>query len=211
MRIVILGAGGHAQVIADAIRRGRDSSAPLELVGFLDDNPETWGSTILGAAVLGGNDRLGEIEHDCVIVGIGNNRTRRLIYERLHARGERFATVIHPAATIADDVTVGEGCVIFAGAVVNTGSQIGANVILNTGCSVDHHNRIGDHAHIAPGSHLGGNVEVGAGAFVGIGATVLPQTRLGAWCTVGAGAVAVGPVDEGVTVVGVPARPLWPR
>ena len=63
-----------------------------------------------------------------------------------------------------------------------------------------------------PTSHrahiMGGEVVIEEGALVGIGAIVVPRTTIGAWATVGAGAVVIKPVPPGVTVVGVPARPL---
>jgi len=61
---------------------------------------------------------------------------------------------------------------------------------------------------IAPGAHLGGEVTIGEGVLIGIGATVMPQRRVGDWAVVGAGACVVEDVPDGVTVVGVPARPL---
>jgi acetyltransferase-like isoleucine patch superfamily enzyme len=97
---------------------------------------------------------------------------------------------------------------ICAGVVVNTGSVIGSHVILNTSCTVDHHNSVGSCAHIAPGTHTGGDTVIEEGGLVGIGAIVAPRTSVGAWATVGAGAVVTKPVPPGVTVVGVPARPL---
>ena len=53
VRIIILGAGGHAQVIADAVQRAREAGAAWELVGFLDDNPALAGHVRLGLPILG--------------------------------------------------------------------------------------------------------------------------------------------------------------
>ena len=66
--------------------------------------------------------------------------------------------------------------------------------------------RIGACAHIAPAAVLCGSVEIGEGALVGAGAVVTPGKRVGVGAVVGAGAVVVRNVDEGATVVGVPAR-----
>ena len=67
-------------------------------------------------------------------------------------------------------------------------------------------NVIGDHAHIAPGVHLGGDVTIGEGTLIGIGAVVMPQRRVGAWCTVGAGAVVTRDLPDQVVAIGAPAR-----
>lgn len=210
MRIVIIGAGGHAQVVADIFFRMREAGEDMEPVGFLDDNPELAGRSFLGLLVLGTIGRLTEITHDAVIIAIGDNRKRGALYKVLEGRGERFATARHPGTTIAPDARIGPGSMISAGVIVNPGSAVGANVILNTGSTADHHNRIGDHVHIAPGVHMGGGVTVDEGALVGIGATVVPGRRIGAWSVVGAGAVVVRDVPPGRTVVGVPAKERRP-
>lgn len=206
MRIITLGAGGHAQVIADAVQRAREAGAAWELVGFLDDNPALAGQMRLGRPILGSIATLAQHAHDGCVIGIGDNQLRKHIFRQLCAQGEQVVTIIHPRAMVAPDVTVGAGAVIFAGVVVNTGATIGENVILNTACTVDHHNIVDDHAHIAPGAHLGGDVRIGEGAFVGIGATVMPQRSIGAWSIVGAGALVHRDIPDRVTAIGVPAR-----
>lgn len=208
VRILILGAGGHAQVVADILLRARDAGQPITPIGYLDDDASLHGKVLVDLPVLGYTSSLGRIPHDAVIIAIGNNQIRKRLADELSAAGETFASARHPSAIIAPDVRIGSGVMICAGVVVNTGTVIGAHVILNTGCTVDHHNSIGSHAHIAPGVHTGGEVVIEEGVLVGIGATVAPRTSVGGWAVVGAGAVVTKPVPPGITVVGVPARPL---
>jgi sugar O-acyltransferase (sialic acid O-acetyltransferase NeuD family) len=205
-RILVLGAGGHAQVVADILMRTFDAGKRIKPLGYLDDNCKYHGQTLLGLPVLGSITDLARVVHDTLIVAIGDNHTRQALFNQLQHQGKCFVTAKHPAAVIAPDVSIGPGVVICAGVVVNPGSMIGANVILNTGCTVDHHNHISAHAHVGPGAHLGGEVQVGTGALIGIGATVLPRCRIGSWSLVGAGAVVHTDVPDRAVVVGVPAR-----
>jgi sugar O-acyltransferase (sialic acid O-acetyltransferase NeuD family) len=206
MKVLILGAGGHGQVIADILVQMQRNGHTLEILGYLDDNAERSGLSLLGFPVLGQFAQLKTIEHDAVIIGVGSNSARYDLYERLLQSGEHFVTACHPSAVIGSGVSIEPGTVIGAGVIVNPVTTIGANVILNTGCTVDHHNHIGAHAHIAPGSHLGGDVNIGIGTLVGIGATVMPQRNIGDWSIVGAGSVVTRSIPDQVVVTGVPAQ-----
>lgn len=205
-RVLIIGAGGHAQVVADILLRAAEAGGDAQPIGFLDDDPELLGARILGLPVIGPLASLGETEHDAVIVGIGDNRKRSQIFEELGKKGEEMACAVHPAARLAPDVQLGKGVMVCAGVVVNVGTVVGEGVILNTGCTVDHHNHIEAHAHIAPGAHLGGDVRIGAQALVGIGAAVIPGCSVGEGSVVGAGAAVVSDIPDHAKAVGVPAR-----
>jgi sugar O-acyltransferase (sialic acid O-acetyltransferase NeuD family) len=205
MKVLVLGAGGHAQVVADILRAQRLAGGPISFVGYLDDRAADLRDA-LGGDVLGTIEDCSKIEHDALIVAIGDNATRRRLFDHAQDRGAHFATARHPASTIAPNVGVGRGSMVCAGVVVNTMAVIEANTIINTAASVDHHCHIGSHVHIAPGVRLGGDVTVDEGALVGIGAIVLPGKTIGAWAVVGAGAVVISDVPAGATVVGVPAR-----
>lgn len=204
--ILILGSGGHAQVVGDILIQARRAEGTYELIGFLDDDSALVGSKILGKPVLGTLSQLDDFTHEAIIIGIGENKVRTRVFEEVKAQKENVINAIHPDAVLASNVKLGEGVVICAGVVVNTGTIIGDNVILNTGCTVDHHSCLDDHVHIAPGVHLGGEVKIGDGALIGIGATVMPQRQVGAWSVVGAGGVVNTDLGNKVVATGVPAR-----
>jgi sugar O-acyltransferase (sialic acid O-acetyltransferase NeuD family) len=194
----------HAKVVADALlAAGKD-----EFAGFLDDDPASWGLQILRYPVLGPLTAWSDKKIDGIVVAVGENAARKLIFEQLLAAGATLASVVHPRALLGRGVKLGRGVVALANAVINAGSSIGDNVILNTACSIDHDNEIASHVHLAPGVHTAGGVRIGEGAFLGIGASVLPNISIGAWAIIGAGAVVTAAVPDRVTVVGAPAKKI---
>lgn len=205
--ILIVGAGGHARVVADLVRL----SGTYRICGFLDDNaPERRGSAYEASTILGGIEALpelrGQVAH--AVIAIGDNDARLGVAEQLAAHGYSLATLIHPTATVAASAVIGPGTVIMAGAIINAATVIGGNVIINTAATVDHDCRIADGAHIGPGTHLGGHITVGRAALLGVGCAVKPGISIGAGAVVGVGAAVVSDVEPRRTVAGVPARVL---
>ncbi len=205
-RILIIGAGGHGQVVADILWQRKKNGEDLQLVGYLDDDVQLLGRRFTDIEVLGPVSAHTVIPHDATIVAIGDNHTRRHVCFALRSEGETFTTAVHPSALLGHGARIGTGAMICAGTIVGVGAVIGAHAILNTSCSVDHHNQIGDFVHLAPGCHTGGEVTVEEGVLVGIGATVLPRIRIGAWSVVGGGAVALHPIPGSVMAYGNPCR-----
>lgn len=200
MRLLVVGAGGHAKVVIEAARR-----AGLVVVGAIGDPRKT--DSVSCVPVYAAPDG---IDADEFIVAVGDNRARAELYAAYLARGLNPATIVHPTAVIAEFVSLGAGVFIAAGAIVNTEAVIGDNAILNTGCSVDHDCVIGDHAHIGPMSGLCGAVRIGTGALVGIGCSLIPGVSVGDWSILGAGSVVVDDLCDDTVFAGVPARPLRP-
>jgi len=201
--IVIVGAGGHSKVVADAAVR-----AGFEIMGFVDDQANTAplpGYWLMGTiADLANMRALSSAAR--ILVAIGDNRTRMRVVEELALPAGRYATVIDPSAVVSRYASIAEGTVVLQGAIVNAGTAVGRHAVLNTGCTVDHDCRIGDYAHVSPGTHLAGGVAVGEGAHLGIGACAIPGCSVGDWSVIGAGAAIVKDVPAKCVAVGVPAK-----
>ena len=207
-RYILIGTGEHARVLADAMR-----ACGLELSAVASPDAPMLTGPLTGLSHLASDEEVMALGPEGILLvnGIGSiarPHKRRAAFEKFHAAGFRFASVVHPSAVIASHVDIEGGAQIMAGVVVQTGARIGADALLNTGALVDHDCRIGQHVHIAPGACLSGNVSVGNTSHVGIGACVIQGRTIGADVVVAAGAVVISDIPDGATVAGVPARTI---
>ena len=200
--VIIIGAGGHAKVVLAALL-----AMGKQVIGLTDAAAELFNSTILGHAVLG-NDQAVLASYGPEAVDLANGlgstsdtTVRQTVFERFSKMGYIFPPVSHPAAVIAQEVSIGEGAQIMAGAVVQPGTSIAANVIVNTRASIDHDCYIGAHSHVAPGATLSGNVSVGQGCHIGTGAIVIQAICIGANTLVGAGTTVIDSTPDGARVI----------
>lgn len=204
-KLLILGAGGHGKVVADAA----ESMRTWDEVVFID---RKYPSLVKNGRwpVIGGQDGLRELrEHfSHAFVAIGNAETRLMLLDELESWGFEVPIIRHPSSIVAEDVLLGKGSVVLAGAIINTGSRVERGCIVNTGACIDHDCILGKGVHVCPGVSLAGEVTVGEFGWIGIGATVIQQKKIGKCATVGAGAVVILDVPDNVTVVGVPAKVL---
>lgn len=196
--VILIGAGGHARVVLDALR-----SMSRECLGVAAPGCDEFdGANGLGddAAVFA------RFPEGCeAAMGLGGTpgqgapgtKLRRKVYEDYRARGFRFPPVIGRGAIISPASMLEDGAQVMAGAVLQPGVRVGLNALVNTGACIDHDAHIEPHAMVAPGAVLCGGVRIGAGAYIGAGAVVLQGVVVGPEAVVAAGAVATAEVPAG--------------
>lgn len=208
-KTVCLGGGGHAKVLIEIAHRGRN----LEVVAITERDISKHGRSLFGIPIVGEDDRLPELLKKGIraaIIGVGGvqvSPVRRKLFAEAERLGFEMANVIDPNAIVSKEVRLGKGVTIFAGVIVNAGAVLGHNVVLYSGAIVEHDVTLEDHVQISPGAILAGGVRVGEGSFLGAGCCLLQGIHVGRNATVGAGAVVLEDVPDGITVVGIPARP----
>lgn len=195
-RLIIIGASGHGKVVADIAK----------LCGYNDiiflDNDSRIKSCSEYQVI--GTDTIGyELKGD-MFIAVGNGEIRKKLMDRYS--GRNFPILKHPSSVLAKNVEIGAGCVIMAGAIINTDTKIGKGCIINTGSSVDHDCVLGDFVHVAVGAHICGTVNVGDGTWIGAGSTVSNNVNICSNCIVGAGAVIVKDIKSMGTYIGIPAK-----
>jgi sugar O-acyltransferase (sialic acid O-acetyltransferase NeuD family) len=209
--ILVLGTGGTSREIAEAIEAINAVSPTWRMVGYLDDDLGQQGRTPGGHAVVG---RLAEarlFEGAFLINGIGSPRNyvqKREIIAQTGLPNERFATIVHPLASVSPSAVVAPGAALLAHVVVGAEARIGQHVVVLPHTYVGHHTRIGECSCVAAGVAIGGNCEVGADCYLGMGCLVRDGLAVGEGALVGMGAVVVRSVPSRCVSVGNPARPV---
>lgn len=200
--IILIGAGGHSKVIQDII----SSSKMGRIHAILDDAITTRKAE--NGVIYSDMTFINEINiiDFKYCIGIGSNKARKTIYNKINIPIENYITLIHPTAVISKSARVGFGTVIMPNAVINADTKVGNHCIINSGAVVEHDNEIGDFAHISPNATLTGTVTIGEGSHIGAGSTIIPGKQVGSWTTIGAGAVVIEDIGNNETAIGIPAK-----
>ncbi|MEE9209882.1 MAG: hypothetical protein V3U23_05465 [Kiloniellales bacterium] len=175
MDVVLIGAGGHAKAVVEAILGRGD-----RLTAYVDPRPAPW----LDARHFEQDcDALAELSGAVFAIGLGGvepaDLKRRLaLYEQYRAAGFAAPAVVHPAAHVSPSAELEDGAIVLAAAVVQPGASVGTAAIVNTGASVEHDSEIGPGSHVAPGAILLGECRIGRCSMIGAGALVLPETHV---------------------------------
>lgn len=206
--LLLVGAGGLAREVLAAVRALPEAWAPL---GALDDDPARHGSTVDGLPVLGGTDLVYEHPEAAVVVCVANSARpagRLTVARKLGLSDGRWATVVHPAASVPAGASLGPGTVLLAGTVLTTPMRVGAHVLAMPHVLLTHDDEVADGVTFAGRATLAGGVRVGESAYLGQGSMIREGVSIGAEAVIGMGAVVLSDVPPGQVWAGVPAKRL---
>ena len=210
--IVIVGAGGFAREVAWLVRDVNRGSEPIwNLLGFIDAKSDRIGHPIGDCSIIGDDEWLLHQEHPLnVVIGIGSPVLLQKTSDSLTRNGNlQFPNIIHPTVIWdTDRIEIGRGNIVGAGNILTTDIRIGSFNILNLASTFGHDAVIGNCCVVNPGVNLSGGVSLGDRCLIGTGSVILENLAIQHDVTVGGGAVVTRHVQAGLTVVGIPAKPL---
>ena len=203
--IMLLGAGGHACVLADMLQQQQ-----RQLTAVVSPVPSQ--SSLLSniKRFTSDDDVLQfKVENIVLVNGIGSlpeahalPSLRQRLFEHFSQLGYEFATLSSNSAIVSPCATLKTGAQVFSGAIVQTHAQIGVNSIINSGAIIEHDCTIGSNNHIAPGAVLSGNVTTDNNVHIGTGANIIQGITIGANSVIAAGAIVTKNVSENSIVYG---------
>ena len=210
LKLTIIGAGGFGRETLDVLKAIDPEGSLWHVVGFVDSAaPNVDLFQRINATYLGNDESfLREQLATHFTVAIGDPVHRRRIVSQYVSAGLTPVRLLHPSATVGSDVTIGLGSIICAQSSLTTNIRIGEHAHVDRASTIGHDCTIGDFASLMPGSVVSGDVRIGNGVRIGANACILPGLDIGDSVTVGAGAVVTKDIPAGMTVAGVPARPL---
>jgi sugar O-acyltransferase (sialic acid O-acetyltransferase NeuD family) len=181
-----------------------------QLIAFVDDSPDKAGTEKFGVPVLSraAFDKYPDAKVLAVPGSPTSFRNRAAVVAGLKVKQERFATVIHPSASVSPRAQVGYNVLIMAGVAVSGTAVIGNHVCLLPNTVVHHDSSVGDWTLIGSNVTIAGNVTVGANAYIGSGTSVINGARVGEGALLGLGTNVIRDVAPQTTVAGNPARTL---
>lgn len=210
-KVIIIGGAGHGSVIASCINdnRNRFKDYEWEVKGFCNDyDSEVDGYPVLGKII----DIPKLLEQGYYFVWgihlIGRNAKTAELYESIQIPDNRWATIIHKTAFIAESVILEPGVFVMANAYIAARSRIGKCSMIKANTNIGHDVVIAPICHIAMGSIVVSCVEVGYCANVAVGATILAHCKIGNYAMAGAASLVSHDIPDFEIHVGVPAKYL---
>lgn len=204
--IILIGAGGHASVLADMLL---ESGHVIAGIVSIISAKRVDLATITRYATDEEFMKKCKPNEVTLVNGLGSlpvSTTRFDLHKKFKEAGYTFMQVVSPTAIISRHATLDEGAQVMPGAIINSGTNIGACSIINTGAIVDHDCQIGPYNHIAPGAVLSGGIHTGEYVHVGTGAVIIQGVTIGSYSVVGAGACVSKNI--GANKIVYPAKPF---
>ncbi len=215
VRIAVVGAGGNAREIAAVIRDlARSGQGDFEFAGYVVSDLSCLGPYDSRDQVQGDFEWLRSDRVDALAMGCGDPAVKLKLAGQLCSAlpSLEWPVLVHPSVLIdRDTARLERGAILCVGVVATVNVSVGEFSQLNFGCTVGHETHIGRGCLVNPGANLSGGVVLEDEVMIGTGAQVLQYRHIGKGAKVGAGSVVVEDVPAGVTVIGIPAKPMSKR
>lgn len=209
-KVVIIGGEGNGGVIAACIEDNRKRFGDLEweVVGFVND----YEKRVVKYPVLGGTDdvsRLLENPDYYFMWGIhmiGKNILTEQVFRKVNIPKDRFATIVHKTAFVADTAVLDPGVFIMSNCYVGAQAHIGQCSLMMANSMIGHNTEVGALCHFSVGSITSSYVNIGLCSDVTLGAKIIEKVNIGNFAVAGAGSLVTKDIPDYEIHIGTPAK-----
>lgn len=206
--LIIVGAGGLARKLHVCLKRlNKDSK--WNILGCIDDNMHALDGIKFDLSIIGSISDWEPKDNQVFVMGISEPHTKRILADKLKAKGAIFETIISPDVILGDYVEIGEGSVVMTPYNVESGVIIGKFVTL-LGSTIALDGYIGDYSTTAGFANLT-NAIIGEEVYVGSHAVILENKKIGKGAFISVGSIVMNDVEPYKQVFGTPARVVGER
>ncbi|MEE9543364.1 MAG: hypothetical protein V3V95_06250 [Thermodesulfobacteriota bacterium] len=158
----------------------------MKVVGFVDDVQQK------GVSVTGNLKNLGSLEEVCnggdyppekvrmiLAIGYSNMKGRGDAFRRAKGLGYGFESIVHPGAHVEKNVSLGEGVMVLAGAIIDQFTVVKDMNYLDIGVKVGENSVIEENNYFSSGTTIAGSVKIGSNNFFGLDTTVVNDVSIG--------------------------------
>ena len=205
--LIIIGVGGFAREIYWHAQKSLGFGVEWQIKGFLDGDIKLEAAEyeLLPDKILGDVDSYEICADDVFTCAVGTPKARRILVEKISARGGEFINLISTLAYVMPTVKLGRGVIICPHVNIGDRAELEDFVAVNDISIIGHDAQIGKFSCVMPHANVAGKCKIGAEVFIGSGAIILPKAKVGDGATVGAGSVVLKKVRAGAKVFGNPA------
>ena len=177
--IVIIGAGDLGKELVWLIEDINKRQPTYLILGFLDDDLQKNTYSFYGYKVLGGTDKLEELNRKMpfsAVLAIQNGSARKKIVEA-HPDFDQWETVIHPTAVIASSVKIGKGSIFFPQVTVSVDTYLGNFGLYYIHSTICNDCWIGNYVSIMANASISEHAEIAAETLIPANTTLEPHTK----------------------------------
>lgn len=181
----------------------------FELICFVDDEVSKYGHYD-GIPIT--SRKAIEDHPDALILAVPGSPTsfkrRKEFIDSLNVPDERFASVVHPNASVSKLASIGFNTLIMSGVVITSNAMIGNHVCVLPNSVVHHDSSVGDYSLIGSSVVIAGGTSVGQNCYIGSRSSIINGISIGEFTLVGMGSNVVSSVESNSVIIGNPAKPL---
>lgn len=180
------------------------------LLGFIDDVVEKQGKNKFGHMVYPRTilEKYPKAKVLAVPGSPSSYLTRSKAIASLELDINRFATIIHPKASVSKHAQIGSNCLVMAGAVITSNAIVGNHVCVLPNSVIHHDAVVGNYCLIGSNVTVAGGTVVGDNCYIGSGSSLINGITIGENTLIGMGSNVIKSVLSNQKIAGNPAKSL---